>query len=134
MNTAFLLAGGLSLLTAAMHGLGGELTIWRKVNAAAFPTMPNGDGAQAKAEARMTWHAITAYFAVTGGLLLLMAGGQVASAQVIGSLTALHFGVWALVLLIVPPLSVGDWRALVRSPQWVLLGVLAALTYGGTLS
>jgi hypothetical protein len=131
MNIWFLIAGGLSLLSAAAHGLGGEITILSKVRAEAFPTMPNGDGAQAKAETRMTWHAVTLYFAATGVLLILMALGLISNAGPFATLTVLHSGMWALLLALLPALTLRDPKAILRSPQWVLLLVLAAITYGG---
>jgi len=133
MNIPFLLAGILSLIAALAHGLGGETTLLRKMSTEVFPTMPNGDGAQAKAETRMTWHAVTVYFALTGILLLLMAFNQFDDIDALAGVITLHFISWAFVLALVPPISVSSWRAIYRSPQWVLLLMMAALSYGGTL-
>lgn len=133
MNMAFLLAGILSLIGALAHGLGGETMLLRKVSAEAFPTMPNGDGAQAKAETRMTWHAVTVYFVITGILLLLMAFDQLNAINTLAGIITLHFVAWTFVLALVPPITLRDPRAALRSPQWLLMLILAALTYGGTL-
>lgn len=131
MNILILLSGLLTLVGAVAHGIGGELMIFRKMQPEVFPTMPNGDGAQAKAETRMTWHGITVYFAITGVILLLVAFDQLD--QTYAQLSALYVFAFAILLALLPPLTLRDARAAIRSPQWVLMLLIAGFALGGTL-
>lgn len=133
MNVYFLVAGVLSLVGSLIHAIGGEMAILMRMEAAVFPTMPNGDGAQAKAETRMVWHGLTVYFGLAGALLLLLAFDQFGNAEALGAITALHFGAWALLMALLPALTLHKAAAALRSPQWVLLLAIALLAYAGSL-
>lgn len=132
MNGFYLAAGIVALLTTALHGVAGEYYILMRMKREVFPAVPNGR-AQAKAEVRMVWHGMTAYFGVVGIMLLLLAFDQLGNAEALASLTALQFGALALVLGFLPPITIGRAIAAVRSPQWVLMVAIAGLTYAGTL-
>ena len=115
MNLVLLVAGISSVSAALVHGFGGERFILSRVPGDAFPAMPNGSGDQAKAETRMTWHGITGSFLLSGVLLLAMGLDQLGTE--VAPFIALQYAVWTVVLAIVPPITLRDPRAALRSPQ-----------------
>jgi hypothetical protein len=66
-----LVAGSLALLGAAIHGVGGEVLVVRKLTPQTLPPSPFGGPATTKIMIRATWHMTTIAFLTVGSALLL---------------------------------------------------------------
>lgn len=131
MNTWFLIAGILCLILTPIHAWGGEYVFKRMANET-FPKIPNGDGKIAKQEIRFGWHGISVDFVVSGVALIFFA----LNPSLIGiSLTALVIGAYfvgyALVIAILPIVSLRTYKTLMISPQWIACLLVAILIFVG---
>ena len=73
MNVPLIVAGSLALLGAAVHGVGGEVLVVRKLSLGTLPSSSFGGPRTTKAMIHVTWHMTTVAF-VTVGVALLLAG------------------------------------------------------------
>lgn len=71
MNVLLLVAGSLALLGAAVHGVGGEVLVVRRLSPRVLPSSPLGGPATTKAMIRGTWHMTTIAFLTVGSALVL---------------------------------------------------------------
>jgi hypothetical protein len=73
MDVPLILAGSLAILGAAIHGVGGEVLVVRKLSPEMLPSSPFGGPRMTKAMIHATWHMTTVAF-LTAGISLLLAG------------------------------------------------------------
>lgn len=64
MNIPLVIAGGMALVTASIHGIVGDAVLVRKIKIEALPTTPFGGPAQSKALIRVSWHLLTLTFVI----------------------------------------------------------------------
>ncbi len=130
MNVPLLVAGSLALLGAAVHGLGGEVLVVRRLSPGALPPSPFGGPGMTKAMIRATWHMTTIAFLTVGSALVL--SGSVLhgdTGRAIGLLAAAASTGFAA-------LAVGGAlaqapRSLFRHPAPALLTAVAVLAWSG---
>ena len=126
MNGAFLAAGVLAAVTAAIHLLAGQLDVVRPLLASSLAEQP-----------RLTlygcWHMVTVLLAGSAAALLYLAFANAdASTDPLARFIALIHLASGLVFAAVA-LSAQGPKRLVRLPQWALLLPIAGLAWGGTL-
>jgi hypothetical protein len=73
VDVPLIVAGSLALLGAAVHGVGGEVLVVRKLSAETLPASRFGGPRMTKAMIHVTWHLTTIAF-LTVGFALLLAG------------------------------------------------------------
>jgi hypothetical protein len=129
VNVPLIVAGSLGILGAAIHGVGGELLVVRRLEPGMLPSSRFGGPALTKAMIHVTWHMTTIAFVTVGAALLL--SGTVLdgdAARGIGLVAAgASTGFAALAVGMAPP------RSLFRHPGPPLLTVIAALAWWGAL-
>lgn len=121
MSWQLVAAGLLAALGAAWHGAGGERTILRDLRASQTPPL-------SKVLLRTVWHLLTLTLSATA--IWLLASGIAGPGTLGGErfIAALYAG-YALVALVVAAYR----GALLKIPQWLLLGAIAALTWWGAV-
>jgi hypothetical protein len=134
VNVPLIVAGSLGILAAAIHGVGGEVLVVRKLSAGALPSSRFGGPRMTKLMIHVSWHITTIAF-LTAGLALLLSGSVLHgdTARGIGLVGAGAFTGFAAV-------AVGLGVAYTRSPRFVLrhpgpavLTATAALACWGAL-
>jgi hypothetical protein len=73
VNVPLIVAGSLALLGAAIHGVGGEVLVVRKLSPGMLPSSRFGGPRMTKTMIHVTWHTTTIAF-LTVGLALLLSG------------------------------------------------------------
>ena len=71
MNPQLIVAGSLAVLAAAVHGLGGEVLVVRKLPAETLAASPFGGPQMTRAMIHVTWHLTTVAFFTVGAALIL---------------------------------------------------------------
>jgi hypothetical protein len=71
--TPLIVAGSLAILGAAIHGVGGEVLVVRKLSLGMLPSSAFGGPRMTKAMIHVTWHMTTVAF-LTVGIALLLSG------------------------------------------------------------
>jgi hypothetical protein len=71
VNVPLLVAGSLALLGAAVHGVGGEVLVVRRLSPEVLPASPFGGPVMTKTMIRGTWHMTTIAFLTVGSALVL---------------------------------------------------------------
>ena len=132
MNTQLLLAGCFGILAAAVHGVGGEILVVRRLTLDVLPSSRFGGPRMTKAMIHVTWHVTTFAFLVCGAGMLIAATALDGDAQravgVLGAVAFTGFGI----------LAVGIGAAYMRSPRGLfthpgplVLSATAALAWWG---
>ncbi len=133
MNWYWTIAGGLSLGLALIHILGGEYVL-RKMPTTVFPVVPNGGQDVCKQEVRASWHMLSAALLISGSLLLLMGlGDSISDPDLAATIIAAHFVGYGLMIGVIPVVAMKRLKALIESPQWVIIFAMAAIVWVGTL-
>ena len=134
MNVPLIVAGSLGILGAAVHGIGGELLVVRKLSPGTLPSTQFGGPRMTKAMIHSTWHLTTVAF-LTAGVALLLSGtvldGDVA--QGIGLVAAAAFTGFAAVVLGLGATYMQSPQTLSRHPGPAVLTATAALAWWGVL-
>lgn len=134
MNVALIVAGSLAVLGAAIHGVGGEVLVVRKLSREMLPSSRFGGPGMTRAMIHVTWHMTTIAF-LTVGCALLLSGSVLHgdAARGIGLVAAAAATGFAA-------LAVGLGAAHMRSPRSLLhhpgpagLTATAALAWWGAL-
>jgi hypothetical protein len=133
VNVPLIVAGSLATLGAAIHGVGGEVLVVKKLSPGTLPSSPLGGPRMTKTMIHVTWHMTTIAFLTVGSALLL--SGSVLdgdTAQGIGLLAAgASTGFAALAV------GLGTYRQFPRSlflhPGPAMLTATAALAWWGAL-
>src|SRR2546421_4087674 len=73
MNAPLIVAGSLGILGAAIHGVGGEVLVVRKLSPERLPSSSFGGPRMTKNMIHVTWHLTTVAF-LTVGLALVLSG------------------------------------------------------------
>jgi hypothetical protein len=130
VNVPLIIAGSLAILGAAIHGVGGEVLVVRRLSPGMLPPSPFGGPRATKAMIHVTWHMTTIAF-VTVGAALLVAGSVLdgETARAIGLVAAgasTGFAAVAVGLAASP-------RSVFRHPAPIVLTATAALAWWGAL-
>jgi hypothetical protein len=130
VNVPLIAAGSLAVLGAALHGVGGEVLVVRRLSPAMLPPSRFGGPRATKTMIHATWHMTTVAFLSVGAALIL--AGTVLdgdSARGLGLLAAGASTGFAAVAIGVEPSP----RSALRHPGPVLLTATAVLAWWGAL-
>lgn len=131
MNPPLLVAGVLALVAAAVHGLGGELLVLRRLSSRALPSGPFGGPSMTMTMIRVTWHITTIAFVELGTLEIyaaVVSGGVSRGVELLAAATVTAFAA----LAIGAGLRHGP-TALLRHLGPLVLATIAGLAWWGTL-
>jgi hypothetical protein len=134
MNAPLIAAGALAILGAAIHGVGGELLVVRRLSPGTLPATAFGGPRTTKAMIHVTWHMTTIAFLTVGSGLLL--SGSVLdgdTARGIGLLAAGASTGFAALAVGLGAAYARSARSLVRHPAGAVLTAAAALAWWGAL-
>ena len=132
MNVPLIVAGSLAILGAAVHGVGGEVLVVRKLSPEMLPSSRFGGPRLTKTMIHVTWHITTIAF-LTVGTALLLSGSVLhgGTARGIGLVAAgASTGFAAVVVGLGGAYSP---RSLFRHPGPAVLTATAALAWWGAL-
>jgi hypothetical protein len=133
VNVPLIVAGSLAIIAAAVHGLGGEVLVVRKLSPRVLPPSRFGGPRMTKAMIHVTWHITTMAFLIVGSALLisgLALHGD--TAQGIGLVAAGAFTGFAAVAVVLGGATQSP-RSLLRHPGPAVLTATAALAWWGAL-
>jgi hypothetical protein len=134
VNVPLIVAGCLAVLGAAIHGVGGEVLVVRKLSPAMLPPSRFGGPRTTKAMIHTTWHMTTIAFLTVGSALLL--SGSVLhgdAARGIGLLAAGASTGFAALAVGLGAAYARSPRSLLRHPGPAVLAATAALAWWGAL-
>jgi hypothetical protein len=133
MNVPLIVAGSLAILGAAIHGVGGEVFVVRRLSPATLPSTRLGGPRMTKAMIHVTWHMTTIAFLTVGSALLLsgsvLHGDAARGIGLVAAGAATGFAALALGL----GGATQSPRSLLRHPAPVALTAIAALAWWGAL-
>ena len=136
MSAPLIVAGGLGLAGAGIHGIAGQLLVVRKLTPADLPGTRIGGPKFTRAMIFASWHLTTVAF-VAAGAMLLLAGtvldGEAARALAFAAAAACT-GFAVIVLALGVTGATGVPKAFLRHPAPILLTVTAALAWSGALA
>jgi len=134
VNLPLLVAGSLAILGAAIHGVGGEVLVVRKLSLEMLPSSRFGGPRMTKAMIHVTWHMTTIAF-LTVGFALLVSGSalQGETAQGIGLLAAGASTGFAALAVGLGAAYMRSPRSLFLHPAPAVLTATAALAWWGAL-
>jgi hypothetical protein len=131
MNVPLLVAGSLAVLAAAVHGLGGEVLVVRRLSRNGLPSTRFGGPEMTRLMIKVTWHITTiAFFAVGATLLLagsILEGDTARGAGLVAAWASTGFGAIAVGAVLGRP------RALLRHQGPVALAAIPVLAWWGIL-
>lgn len=134
MNVPLIVAGSLAILGAAIHGVGGEVLVVRKLSPGMLPSSHFGGPGTTKTMIHVTWHMTTIAFLTVGSALLL--SGSVLhgdTARGIGLLAAGASTGFAALAVGLGAAYAQSPRSLLRHPAPAVLTATAALAWWGAL-
>jgi hypothetical protein len=134
VNVPLIVAGAIALLAAAVHGVGGEVLVVRKLSLGMLPSSPFGGPRMTRTMIHVTWHLATIAFLSVGSALLL--SGSVLhgdTARGIALLAAGTFTGFAALALGLGAAGTRSPRSLFRHPGPLALTLTAALAWWGAL-
>lgn len=134
VDAALTVAGSLAILGAAVHGLGGEILVVRRLSPGTLSPTPFGGPRMTMAMIHVTWHLTTIAFFATGSALLL--SGTVLdgdSARAIALVAAGECTCFAVLMVGLGLAATGSPRSLLRHPGPLVFAVIAALAWWGAL-
>jgi hypothetical protein len=134
VNVPLIVAGCLAVLGAAIHGVGGEVLVVRKLSPAMLPPSRFGGPRTTKAMIHTTWHMTTVAFLTVGSALLL--SGLVLhgdAARGIGLFAAGASTGFAALAVGLGAAYTRSPRSLLRHPGPAVLAATAALAWWGAL-
>jgi hypothetical protein len=134
VDVPLIVAGSLAVLAAAVHGVGGELLVVRRLSPEALPSSRFGGPTMTKAMIHATWHLTTAGF-LTVGVALLLSGSALDgdAARAIALLGAGAASAFAAVVVVLGAAGTRSPRSLYRHPGPAVLTATAALAWWGAL-
>jgi hypothetical protein len=134
VNVPLIVAGSLATLGAAVHGVGGEVLVVRKLSPGMLPSSRFGGPRTTKAMIHVTWHMTTIAFLTVGSALLL--SGSVLhgdAAWGIGLVAAGASTGFAALAVGLGAAYTHSPRAALRHPGPAVLTATAALAWWGVL-
>jgi hypothetical protein len=134
VNVPLIAAGSLAIIGAAIHGLGGEVLVVRKLSSGTLPSSSFGGPRMTKAMIHVTWHTTTIAF-LTVGVALLLSGSVLHgdTARGIGLVAAGASTGFAAVAVGLGAAYTRSPRSLFRHPGPAALTATAALAWWGAL-
>jgi hypothetical protein len=134
VNVPLIVAGSLAILGAAVHGVGGEVLVVRKLSPRTLPSSRFGGPGMTKAMIHVTWHMTTIAF-LTVGAALLVSGSVVEgdTARGIGLLAAGASTGFAALAVGLGAAYMRSPRSLLRHPGPAVLTATAVLAWWGAL-
>jgi hypothetical protein len=134
VDLPLIVAGSLAMLGAAVHGVGGEVLVVRKLSPGMLPSSRFGGPGTTKAMIHVTWHMTTIAF-LTVGCALLLSGSVLHgdAARGIGLVAAGASTGFAALAVGLGAASARSPRSLFRHPAPAVLTVTAALAWWGAL-
>ena len=134
MTVQLILAGFLVVLGAAIHGIGGEILVVRKLQPEALPASRFGGPRRTQAMIHVTWHLTTVAF-LTVGVALLLSGSALEgdTARAVGLLAATACTGFAAVIVGLGAADSKSPGSLLRHPAPIVLTAAAALAWWGAL-
>jgi hypothetical protein len=134
VNAQLIVAGSLAVLGAAVHGVGGEILVVRKLSPAVLPSSPFGGPRMTQTMIHVTWHMTTIAF-LTVGAALLLAGSVLdgAGARSLGLLAAAASTGFAALAVGLGAAHTRSPRSLLRHPGPAVLTATAALAWWGAV-
>jgi hypothetical protein len=134
VNVPLIAAGSLAILGTAIHGLGGETLIVRKLSPEMLPSSRFGGPATTKNMLHVTWHLTTIAF-LTVGFALLLSGTVLHgdTGRGIAVTAASASTAFAAVAVGLGGAYRQSTRSLFRRPGPVMLTATAALAWWGAL-
>jgi hypothetical protein len=134
VNVPLIVAGCLAILGAAVHGVGGEVLVVRRLATGMLPSTRFGGPRTTKTMIHVTWHMTTIAFLTVGSALLV--SGSVLhgdTARGIGLLAAGASTGFAALAVGLGAAHTHFPRSLFRHPAPAVLTVTAALAWWGAL-
>jgi hypothetical protein len=134
LNVPLIVAGSLALLGAAIHGVGGEVLVLRKLSPETLPSSRFGGPRTTKTMIHAAWHMTTIAFLTVGSALLV--SGSVLdgdTARGIALVGAGAFTGFAAVALGLGAAYARSPRLVLRHPGPAVLTATAALAWWGAL-
>jgi hypothetical protein len=134
VNVPLIVAGSLAITGAAIHGVGGEVLVVRKLSPGILPSTRFGDPGMTRTMIHVTWHMTTIAFLTVGSALLL--SGSVLhgdAARGIGLVAAGASTGFAALAIGLGGAYRHFPRSLLRHPAPVVLTATAALAWLGAL-
>ncbi len=134
MDVPLIVAGSLAILGAAVHGVGGELLVVRKLSPAMLPSSRFGGPVMTKTMIHVTWHLTTIAFLTVGSALLL--SGSVLDGDTARGIALVAAGAFTGFAAVAVGLGVAYMRSprsLLRHPGPAVLTATAALAWWGAL-
>jgi hypothetical protein len=134
VNVPLIVAGCLAIIGAAVHGVGGEVLVVRKLSPEMLPSSRFGGPAMTKAMIHVTWHMTTIAF-LTVGFALLLSGSVLHgdTARAIGLVAAGASTGFAALAVGMAAAATRSPRSLFRHPGPIVLTATAALAWWGAL-
>ena len=134
MNGPLIVAGSIAILGAAVHGVGGEVLVVRKLSPGMLPSSRFGGPRTTKSMIHVTWH-LTTFAFLTVGLALLLSGSVLHgdSARGIALVAAAASTGFAALTVGLGAASSRSPRSLFRHPGPAALTATAALAWWGAL-
>jgi len=71
VNVPLIVAGSLAILGAALHGVGGEVGVVRRLSPGMLPSTPFGGPGTTKTMIHVTWHMTTIAYLTVGSALIV---------------------------------------------------------------
>ncbi len=134
VNAPLIVAGSLAVLGAALHGVGGELLVVRRLTPGSLPSSRFGGPRMTRTMIHVTWHITTVAFLTVACALLLsgavLDGDAAHGIAVLAAGASTGFAALALGLGVAETRSL---RSLVRHPGPVALTAIAVLAWWGAL-
>jgi hypothetical protein len=134
VDVPLIVAGSLAILGAAIHGVGGEVLVVRKLSPGMLPSSRFGGPGMTKAMIHVTWHMTTIAFLTVGSALLLsgtvLDGDAARGIALVAASAATGFAALAVGL---GAAYMRSPRSLLRHPGPALLTATAVLAWWGAL-
>jgi hypothetical protein len=130
VNVPLIVAGSLAILGAAIHGVGGEILVLRKLSPGLLPSSRYGGPGTTKTMIHVTWHMTTIALLTVGSALLL--SGSVLEGDTARGIGLLAAGAATGFAAVAVGLGASP-RSLFRHPGPAVLTVTAALAWWGAL-
>jgi hypothetical protein len=134
VNVPLIVAGSLAILGAAVHGVGGEVLVVRKLSPEILPSSRFGGPRATMTMIHVTWHMTTVAFLTVGFALLL--SGSILDGDTARGIALLAAGAstgFAAVAVGLGAAYAQSPRALFRHPGPAVLTATAALAWWGAL-
>jgi hypothetical protein len=131
VNVPLIVAGSLAILGAAIHGVGGEVGVVRRLSPGMLPPTPFGGPGTTKTMIHVAWHMTTIAVFTVGSALIL--AGSVLDGDTARGLALLAAGAFTGFAALAVGLGVAKQtpRSLFRHPGPAALTATAALAWWG---